>query len=65
MLCWVNRCGCLNMVHTGHAEPTNYSGYSPGHWGHFGGSHARKTQNFGNFPKFGILSYFEGSYGKD
>jgi hypothetical protein len=37
---------CLNVVHTGHAEPTGHCGCSLGQSGHFCGSHVMITQNF-------------------
>jgi hypothetical protein len=45
---------CLNMVHTGHAGPTDHSGCSIGHSGQFDGMvghiwHAVMAQNFENF----------------
>jgi hypothetical protein len=49
------------MVHTGHAGPTDHSGCSPGHSGHFGGSHVMITK-LRKFSKIGLWSYFGGPY---
>jgi hypothetical protein len=50
----------LNMVQTGHAGPTDHSGCSPGHSGHFGGSHVTCHDNtkLRKFSKIGLWSYF-------
>jgi hypothetical protein len=42
---------CLNVMHTGHTEPTCHSECSPGQFDHFGGSLAMLTQSFENIQK--------------
>ncbi len=56
---------CLNVMHTGPTEPTGHCGCSPGHSGHFGGSHVMIHDNtkLRKFSKIGLWSYFEGPYG--
>jgi hypothetical protein len=58
---------CLNVVHTGHTEPTGHSGCSPGHSGHFGGSHVTFHDNtkFQKLSKIGVRSYLGGPYGHE
>ncbi len=54
----------LKVMRTGHAGPTGYYGCFPGQSGHFGGSHAMKTQSFKNIQKSVFGRTFGSHFGR-